>query len=133
MKSAQYKFFTPTKLLFGEGCSDDVGKWLKEMGGSRVLLVTDEGIVKVGLAEQIRNRIQNEQLTVLTYSEVQANPTVKNIHEGRELIAEENIDAVVALGGGSSMDAAKAMSILSVHEGDITEYELGLRPFTQKQ
>jgi alcohol dehydrogenase len=131
MKSAQYKFFTPTKLLFGEGCSDDVGKWLKELGGSKVLLVTDEGIVKVGLAEQIRNRIQNEGLTVLTYSEVRENPTVKNVHEGRDLIAEENIDAVVALGGGSSMDAAKAMSILSVHDGNITEYELGLRPFTQ--
>ena len=131
MKSAQYKFFTPTKLLFGEGCSADVGKWLKELGGSRILLVTDEGIVKVGLAEQIRNRIQNEELTVLTYSKVRENPTVKNVHDGRDLIAEENIDAVVALGGGSSMDAAKAMSVLSVHDGSITEYELGLRPFTQ--
>jgi alcohol dehydrogenase class IV len=131
MKNAQYKFFTPTKLLFGEGCSDDVGKWLKELGGSRILLVTDEGIVKIGLAEQIRNRIENEQLTVLTYSEVQQNPTVKNVHDGRNLIAEEDLDAVVALGGGSSMDAAKAMSILSVHYGSITEYELGLKPFMQ--
>ena len=131
MKSAQYKFFTPTKLLFGEGCSDDVGKWLKELGGSKVLLVTDEGIVKVGLAEQIRNRIQNEELTVITYSEVRENPTVRNVHEGRDLIIKEKIDGIVAVGGGSSMDAAKAMSILSVHDGSITEYELGLRPFRQ--
>ena len=114
MKNAQYKFFTPTKLLFGEGCSDDVGKWLKELGGSRVLLVTDEGIEKIGLAEQIRNRIQSEQLTVLTYSEVRENPTVQNVHQGRDLMAEENIDALVALGGGSSM--AVSYTHLRAHE-----------------
>jgi alcohol dehydrogenase class IV len=131
MKSAKYKFFTPTKLLFGEGCSNDIGKWLKDLGSSRVLLVTDEGLKKIGLAGQIENRIRHEDLTVVTYSEVKENPTVTNVHEGRDLIKKENIDAIVALGGGSSMDAAKAMGILSAHDGSIVEYELGLKPFVK--
>jgi alcohol dehydrogenase class IV len=131
MKSAKYKFFTPTKLLFGEGCSNDIGKWLKDLGSSRVLLVTDEGLKKIGLAGQIENRIRHEDLTVVTYSDVKENPTVTNVHEGRDLIKKENIDAIVALGGGSSMDAAKAMGILSAHDGSIVEYELGLKPFVK--
>jgi len=129
MKSAQYKFFTPTKLLFGEGCSNDIGKWLKDFGSSKILLVTDGGLKNIGLAGQIENRIRNEDLTVVTYSEVKENPTVTNVHEGRDLIKKGNIDAIVALGGGSSMDAAKAMGILSAHDGSIVEYELGLKPF----
>ena len=131
MKSAKYKFFTPTKLLFGEGCSNDIGKWLKDLGSSRVLLVTDEGLKKIGLAGQIENRIRHEDLTVVTYSDVKENPTVTNVHEGRDLIKKESIDAIVALGGGSSMDAAKAMGILSAHDGSIVEYELGLKPFVK--
>ena len=131
MKSAKYKFFTPTKLLFGEGCSNDIGKWLKDLGSSRVLLVTDEGLKKIGLAGQIENRIRHEDLTVVTYSDVKENPTVTNVHEGRDLIKKENIDAIVALGGGSSMDAAKAIGILSAHDGSIVEYELGLKPFVK--
>jgi len=129
MKSAQYKFFTPTKVLFGEGCSGDIGKWLKDFGSTKILLVTDEGLKNIGLAGQIEDRIRNEGLTVITYSEVNENPTVRNVDEGRNLIKQENVDAIVALGGGSSMDAAKAMGILSVHQGSINEYELGLKPF----
>jgi alcohol dehydrogenase class IV len=131
MKSAQYKFFVPTKLLFGAGCSNDVGKWLKDLGSSKILLVTDAGLKNIGVAGRIENRIRNEDLTVVTYSDVKENPTVENVHEGRDLIKKENIDAVVALGGGSSMDAAKAMGILSAHDGSIVEYELGLKPFVR--
>jgi alcohol dehydrogenase class IV len=131
MKSAQYKFFVPTKLLFGAGCSNDVGKWLKDLGSSKILLVTDAGLKNIGVAGRIENRIRNEDLTVVTYSDVKENPTVENVHEGRDLIKKKNIDAVVALGGGSSMDAAKAMGILSAHDGSIVEYELGLKPFVR--
>ena len=48
MKSAKYQFHTPGRLLFGDGCSEDVGKWMRELGSSRVLLVTDPGVAKAG-------------------------------------------------------------------------------------
>lgn len=132
MKSAQYKFFTPSQLLFGEGCSADVGKWIKELGGTTVLLVSDGGLAKAGLIDRVKNYISAEGFEVFVYDKVQENPTEDNVNEGRDLIQRERIDIVVALGGGSPMDAAKAMAILSVHDGSIVEYELGLKPFIRQ-
>ncbi len=132
MKSAQYKFFTPSQLLFGEGCAADVGKWVKELGGTTVLLVSDGGLGKAGLIDRVKNYISAEGFEVFVYDKVQENPTEANVNEGRDLIKRENIDIVVALGGGSPMDAAKAMAILSVHDGSIVEYELGLKPFIRQ-
>ena len=132
MEVTQYKFFTPTRLIFGAGCAEEVGNWVKLLDGKRVLIVTDEGIVRAGLVDSIVKNIEKAGLEATLYSGVQENPTVQNVHEGRDLIAANEIDALVALGGGSPMDAAKAMAVLSVHEGGITEYELGFKPFKNK-
>lgn len=131
MKSAKYKFFTPTQLLFGEGCSADIGQWIKELNGTKVLLVTDKGLVKAGLTKDIKQYIIAEGLNIIVFDEVEENPTEQNVSDGRDIIIRDNIDIVVALGGGSPMDAAKAMAILSAHEGSIANYELGLKPLTK--
>jgi len=131
MKRAKYKFFTPTQLLFGEGCSADIGQWIKALKGTNVLLVTDKGLVKAGLMKDIKQYILAEGLDVIVFDEVEENPTEQNVSAGRDIIIRDNIDIVVALGGGSPMDAAKAMAILSEHEGSIANYELGLKPLTQ--
>jgi len=131
MKSARYKFFTPTQLLFGEGCSADIGKWIKEFNGTKVLLVTDKGLVQAGLVDDIKQHIIAEGLDIVVFDEVEENPTEQNVSAGRDLIFSDRIDVVVALGGGSPMDAAKAMAVLSSHPGNIAEYELGLKPLTQ--
>jgi len=131
MKSAKYKFFTPTQLLFGEGCSADIGKWIKEFDGTKVLLVTDKGLVQAGLMEDIKQHIIAEGLDVIVFDEVEENPTQQNVGAGRDVIVRDKIDIVVALGGGSPMDAAKAMAVLSSHAGNIADYELGLKPLTQ--
>lgn len=132
MKSAQYKFFTPSQLFFGEGCAADVGKWAKDLGGSKVLLVTDGGLAKSEMVDKVKKDILAEDLTVFVYDTVEENPTASNVNQGRDLMLQENIDIVVAIGGGSPMDAAKAMAVLSVHEGSIVAYEMGLKPLVQK-
>ncbi len=131
MKSAKYQFHTPGRLLFGDGCSADAGKWMKELGASRVLLVTDPGVVKAGIAGRIGEALAAEGLQVRVYDGVSENPTVADVDRGRDLILEGKIDGLVGLGGGSPMDAAKAMAILAVHGGSIVEYELGLKPFAR--
>jgi len=131
MEAQRYKFFTPTHLIFGDGCSSEVGKRVKELGGTKALLVTDRGLERTGLASKIKASLLAEGVQVVVYNEVAENPTTHNVHAGRDLILRHGLDIVVALGGGSPMDAAKAMSALSVHEGEITEYEYGLKPFTR--
>jgi alcohol dehydrogenase class IV len=132
MKSAQYKFFTPSQLFFGEGCATDVGKWAIDLGGSKVLLVTDGGLAKTDMVDKVKKDILAEGLAVFVYDTVEENPTANNVNQGRDLILQEKIDVVVAIGGGSPMDAAKAMAVLSVHEGSIVEYEMGLKPLVKK-
>ena len=129
MDAKRYKFFTPTHLFFGEGCSGEVGQRIKALGGTRALLVSDKGLERTGLVGKVKAALEAEGLAVVVYADVSENPTGDNVHAGRDLIREHGLDVVVALGGGSPMDAAKAMSALAVHEGAITEYEYGLKPF----
>jgi alcohol dehydrogenase class IV len=131
MKSAKYKFFTPTQLLFGEGCAADIGQWIKAFNGTKVLLVTDKGLVRAGLMDDIKQHIIAEGLDIVVFDEVAENPTEQNVSAGRDLIIRDKIDVVVGLGGGSPMDAAKAMAVLASHPGNIADYELGLKPLTQ--
>jgi alcohol dehydrogenase class IV len=131
MDAKRYKFFTPTHLVFGEGCSGEVGQRVKALGGTKALLVSDKGLERTGLVGKVRAALEAEGLVVVVYADVSENPTGDNVHAGRDLIREHGLDVVIALGGGSPMDAAKAMSALAVHDGAITEYEYGLKPFTR--
>jgi alcohol dehydrogenase class IV len=131
MDAKRYKFFTPTHLVFGEGCSGEVGQRVKALGGTKALLVSDKGLERTGLVGKVKAALEAEGLAVVVYTDVSENPTGDNVHAGRDLIREHGLNIVVALGGGSPMDAAKAMSALAVHDGAITEYEYGLKPFTR--
>ena len=131
MEAKRYKFFTPTHLVFGDGCCAEVGKRVRELGGTKALVVTDRGLERAGLMGKVCELLRAEGVEVVVYSDVAENPTADNVHEGRDLILKHGLDVVVALGGGSPMDAAKAMSALSVHEGEITEYEYGSKPFSR--
>jgi alcohol dehydrogenase class IV len=129
MDEIRYKFFTPTRLIFGVGCSAEIRSWIEDLDCRRVLLVTDRGLEKAGLLRRVLECIDGGDIEATVYSDVSENPTIGNVHAGRDLIRDHEIDCLVALGGGSPMDAAKAMAILSAHGGGIDEYELGLGSF----
>jgi alcohol dehydrogenase len=132
MDARQFRFFTPTCLVFGEGCSRQIGERARGLGVERALLVSDRGLARMGLVEEIAQRLRLAGIEVVVFDEVAENPTSDNVHQGRGLIRTHSLDGVIGLGGGSPMDAAKAMSVLSIHEGEITEYEYGLKPFTRQ-
>lgn len=123
-------FHTPTELVFGRGVSGRIGERLAGLGIERVLLVTDAGIEKAGIANKIRKLIEGSGAEVVTYAGVVENPTDDNVHEGAALIRESGRWAVVNVGGGSPIDAGKAMSMLSAQGGDIADYETGKQPIT---
>jgi alcohol dehydrogenase class IV len=129
MDERRFKFYSPTHLVFGEGCSAEIGKRLRDLGAARALLVSDKGLARTGLVDRVAQALRDAGVAVVVYDDVAENPTAGNVHQGRDLIRAHALDCVIALGGGSPMDAAKAMSALSAHEGEITEYEYGLRSF----
>lgn len=110
------------KMLFGEGASLEIGKKLKEYGAGSALCIYDSGVKAAGLVDPIVSAIEAEGIRVVCCDKVIADPTDKSVDEIAALGRRENIDAVVAIGGGSSLDTAKMVNILLTNPGFIMDY-----------
>jgi alcohol dehydrogenase class IV len=97
------------ELIKGEGSSSMIGTLVKNRGIDRVLLVSDLGLAKLGMIAPIRASLENANVQVSVYDKTQANPTIDQIEEALKLYHAFNAQGIVALGGGSPMDLAKAV------------------------
>ena len=88
-----------------------------------MFLISDGGLAKLGVVEKIESIIQNSGITCTTYLGVLPNPTVSIVDEATALYTQCGATSIVALGGGSSMDVAKAVGVLANYGGSITQYE----------
>ncbi len=116
------------RIVFGVGAADQIGKHAQETGKVRALLVTDPGLSKAGLAGTIADRLKADGFEVGVFDGVEPNPTDKNVAAGAQRLRELGDAVVVALGGGSSMDCAKAIALLARNEGHPREYSYGCKP-----
>jgi alcohol dehydrogenase len=117
-----YPFFAPRLTLMGLGCSKEAGAQAKALGAAHVLLVTDKVLNKLGMVQQIRFGLESAGLKVTVFDGVEPNPTDKNVHEGASIYRENQCDALVSLGGGSSHDCAKGIGVVVSHGGQIGDY-----------
>ncbi|PGY15303.1 iron-containing alcohol dehydrogenase [Bacillus sp. AFS031507] len=111
----------PTQIMFGLGVTDQLRKIIDEQNFKNVLIITDKGLVKTGLIYQITRQLDNINYSI--YDQTQPNPTVTNCNDAVKLLHEIDADAVIAMGGGSSIDVAKAVCLLATNGGSIVEYE----------
>ncbi|MBW6463173.1 MAG: iron-containing alcohol dehydrogenase [Dethiobacteria bacterium] len=116
------KFVTP-EIIFGTGSLNQVGECCSRLGSSRVFLVADRGIVNCGWADKAVIFLDKAKLDYQIWSEFSANPRDYEVEEGLSLYRNSNCDAVLAIGGGSAVDAAKAVATLSTNKGRIHNYE----------
>jgi alcohol dehydrogenase class IV len=115
-------YFRSPEVIFGDGALDH----LTQLSGERALIVTDPTVVELGYAEKVVEKLEVAGIATSIFSEVEAEPSVENIQRGAEAMSRYQPDWVVGLGGGSPLDAAKAMWILYEHpEVDI----LAVNPF----
>ncbi|MFP5105648.1 iron-containing alcohol dehydrogenase [Neobacillus sp. C211] len=114
-------FKNPTQIMFGLGVTDQLRKIIDEQNFKNVLIITDKGLVKTGLINQITRQLDNINYSI--YDQTQPNPTVTNCNDAVKLLHEIDADAVIAMGGGSSIDVAKAVCLLATNGGSIVEYE----------
>lgn len=112
----------PSTVIVGSGASLEVAAHVKRMGAKRVLLVTDKFLTGNGVADRIVKCLQSNGIAVAVYSDVQPDPSVQNVHEGLRVFGESGAEAIVALGGGSPIDAAKAISILTTNPPPLIQY-----------
>ena len=106
------EFMLPWRVpeqISGEGSLSRLPAFAKEHGFKSALLVTDEVLMKLGMAQPIIDGFAKEGLSLTIYDKVVPNPTVNNIAEGLKLYNDNNCDVIIALGGGSPMDCAKGI------------------------
>jgi len=111
-----------TRLLFGRGLLSRVGDLAKELGGRRVLVVTDPGLVRAGHADRVIDAMSQSGLAVSCYDQVRENPTTADVARCLESAKAHGADLFVGLGGGSSMDTAKGCNFILTNGGEMRDY-----------
>jgi alcohol dehydrogenase len=116
------KFSVP-EIILGRGSLKYAALCAKRLGAEKVFLVSDPGLERAGWVERIVDILEAEKLAWYYFNEVVANPRDHQIKEGATRYTEERCDVVLALGGGSPMDAAKGIAIVASNGGRISDYE----------
>ena len=110
-------------LKFGRGASNELGWDVEQLGARRVLLVTDPGVAATGHPERIAGQLRARGLQVTTYDEVHVEPTDASMQHAVDAARSAGpFDAVVAVGGGSAIDTAKAVDLMLTNEGELMDY-----------
>lgn len=118
-----FTFHNPTKILFGEGMVDQLGEQIAALGSKTVLLVYGGGsIKKTGLYDRVLKQLKQIGVRAVELPGVEPNPRVSTVRRGIELCRSEQVDLVLAVGGGSVIDAAKAVAVGVPYEGDVWDF-----------
>jgi 1,3-propanediol dehydrogenase len=117
-----FKFQAATKFLFGVDIISQLSQEVRALGGQKVLIVTDQGIVKAGLLDKATQPLAEAGIELAVFDEIEPNPTDTAIVAGTQQAKAESADVVIGLGGGSPLDAAKAIAVMATNNGQVTDY-----------
>ena len=121
-----FTFYSPTYFAFGKDAENDTGKYVKRFGGSKVLIHFGGGsVIRSGLLDRVKKSLDAENIAYIELGGVKPNPRSGLVYEGIELCRKEGVDFVLAVGGGSAIDSAKAIAAGAVYEGDFWEFYQG--------
>ena len=109
-------------VLFGEGVANQVGEKLKEFGCKKIICIYDKGVKSAGIIDPIVDIVEKQDIEVVHFDGVLADPPDTMINECGELARKEQVDGVLGIGGGSSLDTAKAVNVLLANPGTIDKY-----------
>lgn len=121
MDQLQY-FNSPNRIVIGWGARSQISVEANQLKVTRALIVTDRGVQKAGLTEPVEDALDSVGISYLVYDRVQPDPTSLLIDEGAQIFKAEACDLVVGVGGGSSLDTAKGISVLASNTGSIVDY-----------
>ncbi|MDQ0253258.1 alcohol dehydrogenase class IV [Evansella vedderi] len=111
----------PKSIFYGEGSLEKVGEEAKKLG-SKALVVSDNIIKEVGYLEKCHHYLEQAGVSYVDYLEIASEPTDHYVTEALKVTNEEACDVIVALGGGSCIDTAKAVAVLATNDGELSEY-----------
>lgn len=115
-----FKYFTPTKVLFGKNTEDKVADLIQEFGGKKVLIHYGGGsVIRSGLMQRVTDKLDAAGISYVKLGGAVPNPRLSLVYEGIELCRKEGVDFLLAVGGGSAIDSAKAIGYGLMNEGDV--------------
>ena len=126
-----FTFYSPTYFVFGKEEENNVGGYVKRFHGTKVLIHYGGGsVVRSGLLDRVKASLEKEGLSYVELGGVKPNPRSGLVYEGIELCRKEKVDFVLAVGGGSTIDSAKAIAAGTVYDGDFWDFYMG-KPVTE--
>jgi alcohol dehydrogenase len=118
-----FDFQTPTRVMFGPGTMQRLGEIARELGATRVLLVTDPGLEAVGHPQRARQSLTDAGLEVFVFDDVEENPTSRHVEIGAHFARPLGVNLIVSVGGGSAMDCAKGINFILTNGGTMADYK----------
>ncbi len=126
-----FTFYSPTFFSFGRDTENEAGGLVRRFGGSRVLIHFGGGsVVRSGLLDRVKKSLEKEKISYVELGGAMPNPRSGLVYEGIELCKKEGIDFILAVGGGSTIDSAKAIAAGAVYDGDFWDFYSG-KPITE--
>jgi alcohol dehydrogenase class IV len=119
----RYTYNFPCPIRFGPGVINELGPYLKKQGLNSPLIVTDPGLRNIPLFEEILSQLAQSELVPVCFSEIDKNPVKQNVLKGVQFYHEQNADCIIGLGGGTSMDVARAIALKAHHERDLFDFD----------
>ena len=116
------KFVAP-EFIFGSDARLSAGNYCRQLGGKKILLVTDQGVLKTPWVNQVKETIENKGLPCEIYSSISPNPRDYEVMQGAEFYLDKQCNLIVAIGGGSVIDCAKGIGIVSSNKKTIDYFE----------
>lgn len=120
-----FNYYIPTRILFGKACLSELHT--QKLPGTRALVVTSGGtsVKKYGYLDRLVGELEQAGITHVLFDKILPNPVKEHVMEGAALAKQNGVDFIVGLGGGSSIDAAKAIAVMAANDGDYWDYVSG--------
>lgn len=117
-----FSYKMPTEVLFGSGSSHKTGEMVKKLGGGKAIITTDNGVFDNGVLNNIETSLKEKGIPYKIFSEVEPEPTIQGVAKATEMLKSFNATIVIGVGGGSSIDTAKAVAVMGTNQGQIFDY-----------
>ncbi len=118
------QFSFPTTVCFGPGALSRLPQCLRELGSAKPLIVTDAGLVQTDIISRVTERLEKKDIGFALFTDTHPNPLVSDVDKALACYQAEACDAIIALGGGSPIDAGKAVAVLAANQGPLTQYDI---------
>jgi alcohol dehydrogenase YqhD (iron-dependent ADH family) len=124
-----FNFYSPTEFVFGRNRENECGKYVCKYGGSKVLLhYGGKSAIRSGLLDRVKKSLNDANVEYIELGGVQPNPHDSLVYKGIDICRREKIDFILAVGGGSVIDSAKAIAMGVLYDGDFWDFYCGLSP-----